>query len=158
MGYVRDEETSKDIVHDVFITVWNNRNTIDFSRPMYPYLLSLTRNRCFNHLEHEKVQGRHKNYELTFSELYDTANTNDHEELVARIVSRIDQLPEKCSVVMRLCFLECKTYKEIADELDISVNTVKAHLSSGLKILRHEFPGSLLLVLLFRVAKKMQLT
>lgn len=62
----------------------------------------------------------------------------------------IDRLPERCREVMRLCFVECKRYKEVAALLGISVNTVKSHISAGLKILRDEYPASLLLVLRFR--------
>lgn len=155
LSYVKDEEASKDIAHEVFISVWNNRNSIDFSRPIYGYLQSLTRNRCLNYLKHQKVQIRHEHHLSVFAEFYETMDTDEDAELVEKIIARMEQLPDKCSVVMRLCFLECKKYKEIADELGISVNTVKAHIVSGLNILRKDFPDTLLLALFFRVQKKM---
>ena len=52
MSFVKDEEVAKDIVHDIFLTVWTRRNEIDFTQSLYPYLLSLTRNKSLNYLEH----------------------------------------------------------------------------------------------------------
>jgi len=131
MSLVNDLDTSKDIAHDVFLSLWYHRATIDFTRPILPYLFSLTRNRALNYLEHKKIQNNH----------------STREELLERILARIELLPERCSQVMKLSFIECKKYKEIAEELNISVNTVKTHITTGLKTLRDEFPASLLLLL-----------
>ena len=144
MSFVKDEDVAKDIVHDVFLNMWNHRSSIDFSQPMLPYLYSLTRNRSFNYIDHLKVKDRHVQNELTFGSIcYDTDNAG-HEELIRQVMERIDQLPEKCAQVMRLCFIDCKKYKEIAEILGISVNTVKTHITTGLKVLRDEFPASML--------------
>lgn len=144
MSFVKDEDVAKDIVHDVFLTVWSQRAKIDFTQPMLPYYLSLTRNRALNYLDHLKVKAKHEEKELQNNPLYSDFDNTDHEELIQEIMNRIDNLPDRCGEVMRLCFIECKKYKEIAEILDISVNTVKTHLSLGLKILRNEFPASLL--------------
>lgn len=138
ISYIRDEEIARDIVHDVFMVVWNKRQDLDFSEPMYPYLISLIRNRCINYLEHLKVEHKHKE-KFNASPYEDLFEPEDNEELINRIIRRMEELPEKCREVMRLCFMESKRYKEIAEQLDISVNTVKTHLSTGLKILRKDF-------------------
>lgn len=146
MSFVKDQEVAKDIVHDVFLTVWARRHEIDFAQPMQPYLLSLTRHRAINYLDHLKVKARHEQHEAKLEKLYFPADDARHEELIARIQERIDTLPDKCREVMLLYLMECKKYKEIAEILDISVNTVKSHIANGLKILREEFPASLLLL------------
>lgn len=148
MSFVKDEDAAKDIVHDVFLTVWTQRAKVDFTQPMLPYFLSLTRNRSLNYLDHLKVKARHEEKELQANPLYLDWENSEHEELIRDIMARIDNLPDRCGEVMRLCFIECKKYKEIAELLEISVNTVKTHLSLGLKILRSEFPASLLYVFL----------
>ena len=148
MSLVNDLDASKDIVHDVFLSLWNHRSTIDFSRPVYPYLLSLTRNRALNYLEHKKIQNNHARQHLADDPTYTLSDDSTREELLERILARIELLPERCSQVMKLSFIECKKYKEIAEELNISVNTVKTHITTGLKTLRDEFPTSLLLLLL----------
>lgn len=153
LNFVKDVETAKDIVHDVFLTVWKHKDTLDFSQSLYPYLLSLTRNRSLNYLHHQKVVSRHEEQELLKDELYVATDSQEHEELIAKIMLRIAMLPERCSEVMYLYLVECKKYKEIAEICHISVNTVKGHISSGLKILREEFPPSLLLLLIHRLKK-----
>lgn len=150
MSLVKDTEVARDIVHDVFLVVWNRRASIDFLQPMYPYLLSLTRNKALNYLTHLKVISRHEELQFQESEKQVSPDDEQHEELICNIVKRIDELPDRCGEVMRLCFIECKKYKEIADLLGISVNTVKTHITTGLKILRNEFPASLLYIFFLR--------
>ncbi|MDE5610534.1 MAG: RNA polymerase sigma-70 factor [Odoribacter sp.] len=146
MSYVKDGEVAKDIVHDVFLTVWTRRNEIDFTQPIYPYLLSLTRNRAINYLDHLKVQARHAGRETGQEQVYFPADDTGHEELILKIKERIATLPDRCREVMFLYLVEGKKYKEIAELSGISVNTVKSHISNGLKNLREEFPASLLLL------------
>lgn len=154
MSFVRDEDAARDIVHDVFLTVWTQRAKIDFSQPILPYYLSLTRNRCLNYLDHLKVKTRYEEKVVRNHPLYTEYDPVDHEELICQIMLRINQLPDRCGEVMRLCFVECKKYKEVAEMLNISVNTVKTHISLGLKTLREEFPASLLLLFFSRVWKR----
>ena len=145
-SFVNDEEAAKDLVHDAFLSVWTRRHEVDFTRPMYPYLMNLTRNNALNYIDHLRVRERHEAAEMQRGELYEDPRADNHEELIADIIKRIDTLPGRCSEVMRLFFLDGKRYKEIADLLDISVNTVKTHIAAGLKILRDEFPPSVLLL------------
>lgn len=153
MSFVNDKDAAKDIVHDVFLSVWKHRSEIDFSQPMIPYLFSLARNCSFNYLDHLKVKDHHIKQQLTFATVYPEPESTGEEELIAEIVARIGQLPERCAQVMRLCFIENKKYKEIAEELNISVNTVKTHITTGLKILRDEFSEPLILFFLNRINK-----
>ncbi|MGL5683748.1 MAG: RNA polymerase sigma-70 factor [Marinifilaceae bacterium] len=148
MTYLNDIEVAKDIVHDVFAEVWTRRVTLDFKQPLYPYLLRLTRNRCINHLEHIKVRDKYVEVELIFgSEMHEHSYT-EHDEMIQRVMARIDKLPAKSREVVNLYFLERKKYKEIAEELGISVNTVKTHMTTGMRTLRSEL-GELNLYFLF---------
>ena len=131
MSFVKDADIAKDIVHDVFLTTWAQRRKIDFTQPMLPYYLSLTRNRSLNYLDHLKVRARHEENESYKNLLYAETDYSEHEELIRQIMNRINQLPDRCGEVMRLCFIECKKYKEIAEILGVSVNTVKTHISLG---------------------------
>lgn len=148
MSFVKDREVARDTVHDVFMAVWDRRAYIDFEKSVYPYLVSLTRNRCINYLEHLKVEGKHISRQLAFGNLYDTMDDCGYEELLARIMKRVDELPDRCREVMYLCFVECRKHKEIADMLNISITTVRSHVATGLKALRRDFPDYNLLLLL----------
>lgn len=154
MSIVRDEESARDIVHDVFLNLWKRRETLDFSRPMQAYLTVLVRNQCFNYLEHLKVWESYATEELASASLYGDSDSAETDELLETIMHRIDLLPEKCAEVMRLCFIDCKKYKEIAEVLNISVNTVKTHVVTGLRILRDEFSDTLVLLVFARLKKQ----
>ena len=54
-GYVRDEEVAKDIVHDTFLTFWNNRKRLDLSYSAKSYLFTLAQNYALNYLRHLRV-------------------------------------------------------------------------------------------------------
>ena len=153
MSFVKDDEVARDIVHDVFLSFWNHRSTIDTSQPVYPYLLRLTRNCALDYLSHLKVVSRHEEQQVKNNSWIVEPDYDEHEELIQAIMQKINDLPDRCGEVMRLCFVECKKYKEIAELLNISVNTVKTHISMGLRILRNEFPASILFLLLSRVKK-----
>ena len=154
MSLLKDNEVVRDVVHDVFLSAWMHRKEIDFERPMYPYLLNLVRNRALNWLAHSKIVVQHEERVLQRGELLEEIEDGNHEELIQQIMERINHLPERCGEVMRLCFVECKSYKEIATLLGVSVNTVKTHIANGLKVLREEFPTSILLFLFLRMTEE----
>ena len=138
MSLVNDLDASKDIVHDVFLSLWYHRDSIDFTRPMFPYLFNLTRNRALNYLEHKKIQNNHVRQHLADDPTYTLSDDPAREELLERILARIELLPERCSQVMKLSFIECKKYKEIAEELNISpVAPVHTSVSTS-RLIRHQ--------------------
>ena len=140
LSFVKDKEIARDLVHDVFLSLWNHMAEIDFEKPVYPYLVSLTRNRVLNYLEHLKVEDKHFARQRTLSEVYVSTDDSGYEELIAQIMQQMSQLPERCRNVMYLCFVEGKKHKEIAEELGVSITTVRTHIALGLKMLRQHFP------------------
>jgi RNA polymerase sigma factor (sigma-70 family) len=67
-------------------------------------------------------------------------------ELIAAIRETIKQLPDKTRQVIVSILIQGKKYKETAEELNVSVNTVKTLLNYGVKQLRKQFPDTLLLI------------
>ena len=133
-NYVRDEEVAKDIVHDAFLTLWSNRKRLNPVYPVKSYLFTLAQNCALNYLRHLRVVTGN---EQAVTELLEAAN----EEKLA-------QLPEKQREVLVKCVVEGKKYKEVAEELDITVNTVKTHITRALKFLRDELQEDLIMLLL----------
>ena len=71
-------------------------------------------------------------------------------ELIITVHKAIDDLPLKTSIVVRQILIEGKKYKEVAEENEISVNTVKTLLANGLKQLRRLFANSSVLSLFIK--------
>lgn len=68
---------------------------------------------------------RHEKQVTKFGDVYVSVDDIEHEELISKIMERIGTLPDRCKEVMYLYLVECKKYKEIAEMLDSSVNTLK---------------------------------
>ena len=145
--YIPDLDTSKEIVHNIFISIWEKREEFDFEKPAKSYLFTSVYNRCMNHIRDQKkfVDG-----ESSETILGQESVNNDHleaAELEDRIWRVIDKLPEKCREVFVLNRFEGKKYSEIASQLKISVKTVEAQMSKALRVLRDHLKDYIHLIL-----------
>lgn len=137
---VKDPEAAREIVQEAFVNLWEKRDSIDQDRNIRSYLATGIYNRSLNWLR----DNRKFNVSLLELEnLSDTAGIesvdNDNlaeTELHELIQKSINELPEKCREVFVLSRYENMKYKEIADQLDISVKTVEAQMSKALQHLR----------------------
>jgi len=148
-NYIREIETVEDIVHEVFINLWNKRASIDLDKAVKAYLYRSVYNRCINYIrDHKKFD---KNTDPDYLGLDNTSYSDslEQEETESKIMNSIDSLPEKCKQIFRMNRFEELKYKEIADKLQISVKTVEAQMSKALKILRTELKDYLKILVLF---------
>lgn len=141
LNLINDPSQAEDIVEDVFTQVWEGFDfLISDQKPVSPLLYTLTRNRCLDHLRHRDVRNRYE--DSLIHELYlQDDDPADHQERIDRIMGCIRQLPPQTQRVFRACFLEEKRYKEVAEEMNISVNTVKTFVSRALSYIRNEANG-----------------
>jgi len=146
-GYVRDEEVAKDIVHDTFLTFWNNRKRLDLSYSAKSYLFTLAQNYALNYLRHLRVVEVN---EREVAELLESASDElaEYDERFARVEEKLALLPEKQREVFLKCVVEEKKYKDVADELNVSINTIKKHMARALKFLRVELQDEAILLFL----------
>ena len=140
-GYVNDGEAAKDIAQDVFVILWDNRERIDASYPVKAYLLTLARNRALNHLKHKRVQEDNEQEIAAWMEhvAEDWRTIESREE---RLRVKMGELSEKQREAIVKCVVEGKRYQAAADEMGISVNSLKTHLARGLSFLRAELTNA----------------
>ena len=145
-SYVNDEEVAKDIVHDVFFALLRNKKRLDVSYSMKSYLFTLARNYALNYLKHLRVVAMN---EREVSDLLENAGEElgVYEERLNRLNEKLAELPEKQREVLMKCFVEGRKYKDVADEMEISVNSSKTHISRGLKFLRNELREDVVLLM-----------
>lgn len=138
--YVLFDEDAEDVVQDVFLLLWEKREVLDIQVSLVSYLFSLVKNRSLDYLRHKVVAEEYRQ-ELTFklSALEQLNYTFTSEEDIEQAVTKaIDKLPERCREIFLKSRIEGMKYREIADELDISMNTVENQMSIALKKLRIE--------------------
>ena len=132
MLILRDENVSKDIVHDVFETLLFSGKT-DVTEA---YLLTAVRNRCLKHIRNLSVKDRLKEIYSIDEEDILSEEWPDEEtiSLIQRTVAK--DLSESCRKVVNMRFTESKSYQEIADALGISTVAVYKHLRHAIVVLR----------------------
>ncbi|AZI24144.1 RNA polymerase sigma-70 factor [Pedobacter sp. G11] len=135
---LKDEDLSKDFVQDLFVNLWNKRETLSENGKLSSYLYISIRSRIFDYFAHQKVQIKYldflKNYQLKTNE--PTDHLIREKELDRYIEQEILRLPKKMRQVFELSRKENLSHTEIAERLEITENNVSQHLSNALKIFR----------------------
>ena len=144
---VNDDELAKDLVNDSFEEIWNRRKKLDISYSLKSFLYRVVKNRCLNQLKKQEVEQKY--FDRAKHAPADTDEYRDNELVMEEIMKAIEKLPEKGRNVFKKCFIENLSYKEAAEELDVSVNTIKTHVSHALKRLRKDLDKNALLLFLF---------
>ncbi len=148
--YLGDQDTSKEIVHSVFLKIWENRTGFDWEKPAKSYLFTSVYNRSMNRIRDNKKfvepVDTAESPEIEAGEFHDTMELSELESKINRV---IESLPEKCREVFKLNRFEGKKYGEIADILGISIKTVETQMSKALKVLKTELKDYIYLFVLF---------
>lgn len=131
---IKDEEACKDIVQEVFLSIWGNEHLQEIEN-IEGYLHQSVRYKVLMALRKAKVSEKHLE---TIKEVAEntTENLLAYEELNETVERSIGSLPERCQEVFRLSRMENLSNKEIAERLDISVRTVETHIGNALRKLK----------------------
>lgn len=143
---VDDTDTAKEIVQDVFLSFYLRKQELETVSSLKAYLYTALRNKIYSH--YRKVLTRRK-YELQAQNNLSVVTNNLHEEHEAKelkqiLDEKINELPAQCRKVFLMSREEQLTHKEIAEQLNISPNTVDQHIQKALRILRATAGGMLL--------------
>lgn len=143
--YVLSDEEAENIVQDVFLLLWERKDVLDVQISLVSYIFSLVKNKCLDFLRHQVVVNEYKkDLSLKLSALELLNYTLSSEEDIERIVANaVNKLPDRCKQIFLKSRVEGKKYKEIADELGLSVNTVENQMAIALKKLRAELKNLL---------------
>jgi len=135
--YVEDIDLAQDITQDIFVKIYEKRESLSVYTSLKSYLYTSIRNKCFDYLKLEKIHRLHKEtIKQTSSEIDEDEDKISEIELQEKIAIAIGKLPEQNQLIFRLSRLEGKTNQEIADTLGLSKRTVETHISNALKKLR----------------------
>lgn len=144
---LEDSTFSEDIVQDVFYQFIRTKVYEKIvATTLSTYLFRSVRNACLNKIREQKEHSYSD--VLTYDTIEEEAITISP-EIITAIRQAINELPKRTRAVILSIIVDGKKYKETATSLNISVNTVKTLLSSGLKALRKQFPDPFLLFFMF---------
>lgn len=137
LNLVKDKDVARDIVHDVFLKLWEIRYHLDEISSIESFLFVLTRNKVMDYLRKVSSEARLK--EAIWASMQDVVSEQpsdlEEKEFREQLQRAIDQLPAQRKVIYLLRD-QGYPYNEIAEKLQISRHTVKNQLSSALKSIR----------------------
>ena len=142
--FIYNKPEAKGITQEAFINLWSSRQQIEKINGIESFLYTYAKSKCLNVIRDNKVKERYKSktlnkkeraldYDILKSMNFDSLALTELEELITK---SIDDLPEKSKVVFYKKRYENKKNKEIAQDLNVTVKTVEAHMTTALKILR----------------------
>ena len=146
--YVYSKEIAEDIVSDVFINFWKNGNYRNVKISYRAYLYQALRNTIYNHLKSEF--GKRSNNTSTLSKEMDEVTEERtpqkmllFDELSNKIQETVNAFPPQCQRVFILSRYEGKKNREIAEEMNIKLKTVEAHMMKALSVLKNSLANYL---------------
>lgn len=156
--YVVSVEEAENIVHDSFAELWEVREKyIHKMKYLLAFLFTSIKNKCIDYLRHEIVVKEtedmlQQEYRLSMQMKYysleafneDVLSDSDLDELIYKAIA---SLPDKCREIFVKNKFEGKRQKEIARELNISINTVENHMAVAYKKLKQELKDYLPLLI-----------
>ncbi|MDZ7757966.1 RNA polymerase sigma-70 factor [Rhodohalobacter sp.] len=137
-SYLKSLDLSRDVVQEVFIKIWDNREEFDIKHSLKAYLYQAVRNQSLNHLEKNKQKIRLKESlkeqrDMLQERALDDFNT---EELTQKIWKMVEELPERRKTIFILYRKHGLSYKEIAEVMGITRKTVENQMGKSLQFLR----------------------
>lgn len=147
---VDDPDESEEIVQQVFIHVWERRESLEINLSLQAYLFKAVRNSSLNKIKHGKVRQLYAEEVSALSSKSEPATQITFQnELQEQIHHAIESLPEQCRIIFKLSRFEELKYAEIADHLGLSIKTVENQMGKALKIMREKLKDYLPLLIFF---------
>ncbi len=141
-----DLDEAEELVQETFAKLWAQRSSLDLQHAVKSYLYRMVHNQALNRLRAQRTQERYAQHQARqMAQEYEAPK--DDPELLHRIRKVLDMLPAQCRNVFELSRFEDLKYREIAEQLDISIKTVETHMGKALRIMRHELAEYLSILL-----------
>ncbi len=154
---IRIPEVTEELHQEVFLRVWEQRESLQSENPFLPLLLHIARNISIDYF---RKAARSKRFQLQVIQTFTEQHSDVEEHIMfnetrATINKAIEKLPPQRLKIFTLCKLEGKSYEEAAASLGVSRSTVKDHMHRAMRFLRNEISQqqdpNLLIVLLILV-------
>ena len=134
--YLQDLHLAEDVVQEQFIKFWNQKlySRVKTAASLKNYLFTMVKNASINQIRSSKIT-----FDSSFISddiIFESVAKNMSDEKAQIILSALDELPAQMKKVIYCVFIQNMMYKEAAEELEISVNTVKSQLRKGIKKLK----------------------
>lgn len=138
--FLKDEDEARDVVQDIFLKLWQKRDSLNEIENIEAFAMRMTRNRCLDIVRANRVVPIDAETDRKMKE--ETVDVHEQVELnesAMQIRKLINELPDLQRTVMLLRDIEQLEYEEIAERTDLKVNAIRVNLSRARKKVRDEF-------------------
>ena len=151
LKYFKNETDAEELVQEVFVKVWENRQTLKSELSFKSYLFTIALNQIRKYFNKKATSLRYLESLHNDPEVSDQVSTDDYETTLCQIYQIIEQMPIRRREIFTKSKLEGKSSKEVALELNISSGTVDNQVSEALRFIRSQLKTGNLGLLLFAV-------
>lgn len=140
-------DEAEDLVQQTFIKLWERRTQLDVAWSLKAYLYKTVHNACLNRIRSKQVQSKYLEFNALQLNTMHTQPDDTSPELTERLQKAMDLLPPQCRLIFELSRFEDLKYREIADQLGISIKTVETQMGKALRLMRLQLADYLVTVL-----------
>lgn len=138
--FLKDEDTAKDVVQDVFLKLWQKRDNLAEIENIDAFAMRMTKNRCLDLIRANRIVAIDAETDHNLKqETVDVHSKVELSESANQIKILINKLPDLQRQVMQMRDIEQLSYEEIADITDLKANAIRVNLSRARKKVRDEF-------------------
>lgn len=139
--YLKNSALAEDAVQHVFVKLWETTQNIDVEINLKNYLYTMTKNYILNQFRNnrEMISLNYVNAQQAFVSDCDVGKRLEDTQIMELLHEAIDELPLQKKMVCKKKIDENKSNQQIANEMNISVHTVKSHYQEAIKMLRNYF-------------------
>lgn len=140
ISVVKKREEAEDLLQEVFVTVWEKASTFDEERGnVYSWLVTLTRNKAIDRIRSKDYKTQQKaTHDVDAPEFslegnkYDPLESTIFSDRTELVKKALNEIPESQSSVLKIAYYEGLTQREISEQLDIPLGTVKTRMRQGM--------------------------
>ncbi|MEG2556798.1 MAG: RNA polymerase sigma-70 factor, partial [Odoribacter sp.] len=144
--YIDDDAVIDDIVQDAFVALWEQRADFTIENAVKAFLYKIVKNSSLNLLRHQGVKNRYAEAMAQEEDVDSFLDNILESEIFELLLTVFDELPPACREIYRLS-LDGKKHEEIAEELHITVNTVKKQKNNANHYMRERLKHILIFLI-----------
>jgi RNA polymerase sigma-70 factor (ECF subfamily) len=146
---VHSLDDAEDIVHNVFLKIFEKEDSLNDIVELKPYLYKAVHNACINHLKKSQKISQTSTIEPVTPDGEDYLVKRIEDEVLWELAQAVESLPTKCREVFKLSYMKHMSNDQIATELKISVNTVKSQKQRAKQLLKEQLKDLFVLLMFF---------
>lgn len=147
---LRDQDLAEEIVQNMFLKFWEKRELLQVQTSIKAYLYKCVYHDSLNYIKRQKVETKYQHYAAySMNDSHEAASSRvELNELEMKLHHALNELPEHCRTIFQMSRFEELKYREIAEQLGLSIKTVENQMGKALKILRLKLADFITLITL----------